>query len=346
MERARTVRSPAAHRALRVIAFGLSMFAGGVAAAAVGDDGRTAFRRPDGVPTPRGTPPSAAEVELGRSLFFDPRLSRDATMSCATCHAPAQRWSDGRVQPVGSEGLMHPRRTPTVVNSAWLSVLMWDGRADSLEAQAVLPLTAPHEMGHDLPALVARLSGIAGYRALFGQAYGDEQVTARRVADALASFQRTLVSPVAAFDRWVEGDEDAIDAQAREGFRLFTGKARCVACHKGWRFTDDSFHDIGLTSADPGRGAHAPAEVVLMRHAFKTPSLRDLALDGPYMHDGSINRLEAVIEHYERGGVQRPSLSPEMKAFELDAAERAALIAFLRTLDGGLLHIEAPPLPQ
>ncbi len=346
MDLPRVVPSPAAARVLRAIALALPLIVGGASAAAVGDDARAAFRRPDGVPTPRGAPPSAAVVELGRSLFFDPRLSRDATMSCATCHSPAQRWSDGRARPIGSEGQAHPRRTPTVVNSAWLSVLMWDGRAASLETQAVLPLTAPHEMGHALPALVARLSGIAGYRDLFGKAYGDEEVSAQRVADALASFQRTLVSPVAPFDRWVDGDEDAIDAQAREGFRLFTGKARCVACHKGWRFTDDSFHDIGLASADPGRGAHVPAEVVLMQHAFKTPSLRDLALEGPYMHDGSMHSLEDVIEHYERGGRQRPSLSPEMKAFELSAAERAALIAFLRTLDGGQVRIEAPPLPQ
>lgn len=342
----RVVPSPAAAHVLRVLGLVLSLIVGGVSAAADGDDARAAFRRPDGVPTPRGTPPSAAEVELGRTLFFDPRLSREVTMSCATCHSPAQRWSDGRARPIGSEGQDHPRRTPTVVNSAWLSALMWDGRAATLEAQAVLPLTAPHEMGNALPAIVGRLSGIAGYRALFSRAYGDEAVTAQRVADALASFQRTLVSPVAPFDRWVDGEEDAIDAQAREGFRLFTGKVRCVACHKGWRFTDDSFHDIGLDSADPGRGAHVPAEVVVMQHAFKTPSLRDLALEGPYMHDGSMQSLEDVIEHYERGGRQRPSLLPEMKAFELSAAERAALIAFLRTLDGGPLQVEAPPLPQ
>ncbi|WP_205626599.1 tryptophan tryptophylquinone biosynthesis enzyme MauG [Thauera humireducens] len=346
METASRVLSSAAPRALRAFALGLSVSLVCVPAAAMDGGGRSDYRRPDSPPAPGGQPPSAAQIELGRTLFFDPRLSRDATMSCATCHAPELRWSDGRVRPIGSEQVVHARRTPTVVNSAWLSALMWDGRAASLEAQAALPITSPHEMGQAMPALVERLSGIAGYRRLFGQAYGDEVVSERRVAEALASFQRTLVSPVAPFDRWVAGEDDAIDAQARAGFRVFTGKARCVACHKGWRFTDDSFHDIGLDSTDPGRGAHVPAEVVIMQHAFKTPSLRDLAVEGPYMHDGSMHSLEEVIRHYEKGGRQRPSLSPEMKSFELDPHERAALIAFLRTLDGGFVRVDPPVLPE
>ena len=307
---------------------------------------RSDYQRPDTIPAPASNLLTIEKTSLGKTLFFDPRLSRDKGMSCATCHSPDHRWSDGRVVPLGSEELSQPRRSPTVINSAWLKTLMWDGRANSLEAQAVLPITTPHEMNYNMNELVQRLGEIKGYQPLFESAYGDAEITTQRIAMALATFQRTLVSNISSFDRWVEGDEQAISISAQRGFEVFNGKAQCAACHKSWRFTDDSFHDIGLDSPDLGRGQHVPAEVTIMQHAFKTPTLRDLPDTGPFMHDGSMNSLEEVVKHYEKGGIKRASLSKEMKPFELSEQQRADLIAFLKTLNGGPLAIELPALPD
>ncbi len=256
---------------------------------------RSDYQRPEAIPAPDSNPLTIEKTTLGKALFFDPRLSRDKGMSCATCHSPDHRWSDGRVVPLGSEELEQPRRTPTVMNSAWLKALMWDGRANSLEAQAVLPITTPHEMNYNMKSLVQRLNDIQGYRPLFEAAYGDADITTQRIAMALATFQRTLVSNISSFDRWVEGDEQAISPSAQRGFEIFNGKAQCAACHKSWRFTDDSFHDIGLDSPDLGRGKVIPVEVTIMQHAFKTPTLRDLPENGPFMHESQpVQRNEAV----------------------------------------------------
>jgi cytochrome c peroxidase len=307
---------------------------------------RSDYQRPEAIPAPATNPLTEEKITLGKTLFFDARLSRDKGMSCATCHSPDHRWSDGRVVPLGSEELDQPRRTPTVMNSAWLKALMWDGRANSLEAQAVLPITTPHEMNYNMKELVQRLGEIKGYQPLFESAYGDTEITTQRIAKALATFQRTLVSNTSSFDRWVGGDEHAISTSAQRGFQIFNGEAQCAACHKSWRFTDDSFHDIGLDSPDLGRGKVIPVEVTIMQHAFKTPTLRDLPENGPFMHDGSMSDLEEVIKHYEKGGIQRASLSKEMKPFELSDQQRADLIAFLKTLDGGPLAIEQPEVPE
>ncbi|WP_081977183.1 tryptophan tryptophylquinone biosynthesis enzyme MauG [Methylotenera versatilis] len=325
----------------------LSMLtAAGVSWAAGDAAPKDAYRRPDGILSPSSNPLTVEKATLGKTLFFDARLSRDGKMSCASCHAPDKRWSDGRLRPLGAENIVNARRTPTVLNSAWLTALMWDGRASSLEAQAVLPITTPHEMNFDMPGVIARLQPIQGYRPLFAQAFGDADVNQKRITQALASFQRTLVSNISPFDRWVAGDETAISASAKRGFTLFENKAKCVACHKSWRFTDDSFHDIGLRSEDIGRGAKVPPQVTLMQHAFKTPSLRDLPINGPYMHDGSMFSLEEVIKHYEKGGIERKSRSLEMKPFEISDEERLALVEFIKTLDGGPLKVDYPWMPE
>ncbi|ODN66907.1 MULTISPECIES: tryptophan tryptophylquinone biosynthesis enzyme MauG [Methylophaga] len=305
-----------------------------------------AFKRPEGIPAPYTNPLTVEKAALGKTLFFDPRLSRNQEMSCATCHAPDKRWSDGRKIPLGSESLLNPRRTPSVLNSAWLTSLMWDGRADTLESQAVLPITTQHEMNYDMSELTTRLEDVEGYYPLFKAAFGDEVINQQRISEALASFQRTLVSAPSAFDRWVEGDEYAVSESVKRGFALFNEKAKCVACHASWRFTDDSFHDIGLNSNDLGKGALVPPQIIIMQHAFKTPSLRDLPENGPFMHDASMNTLEEVIKHYEKGGIQRESLSPEMKPFKLTETERDDLIAFINSLTGPVLGIKFPDIPE
>ena len=292
---------------------------------------KAGFRRPETVPFPADNPYSEAKARLGRRLFFDPRLSGGGTLSCAGCHDPAKGWSDGRRIGRGERGQVLARRTPHLWNLAWGEKLFWDGRADSLEHQATMPIDNPDEMDRRVADLAAWLDRDAGYKTAFAAAFpGDGAVTPRRIAEALATYERTLVSPVTAFDRWIAGDEAAIPDAAKRGFRLFAGKANCAACHGGWAFTDQAFHDIGLPGADRGRGA--VLDLRAADHAFKTPGLRDVARRAPYMHDGSLATLEAVLAHYESGIVARPTLSKDLKRIALTPDERRDLLAFLETL--------------
>ncbi len=298
----------------------------------VGAEIKAQYQRPRATPFPESNPYSREKELLGRKLFFDTRLSR-SNRACASCHQPSLRWSDGLRQADGAEKQPFPRRTPTLLNAAWLSALMWDGRAATLEQQALMPIEAKHEMDMPLAELLQRLNALPDYQAPFAAAFGKVgYIEKQHIAKALATFERTLVSPKNRLDAWIDGDDRALTPQAQRGFALFNGKARCSACHAGWRLTDDSFHDIGLSSRDPGRAGVVPVSVALMQYAFKTPTLRELAVNGPYMHDGSMNNLEAVIEHYETGGQERPSRSPEIKPFSLTDDERADLIAFLVSL--------------
>lgn len=295
-----------------------------------------AFLRPKLIPFPADNPYSAAKADLGRALFFDTRLSGGNSYACASCHNPETVWSDGVARGKGEDGGTLPRRTPGILDLAWGERFFWDGRADSLEAQALGPITAPGEMNQPLDALVAELSSDAAlathFRAAFPEAAGEPNpITVPRIAAALATFERTLRSSESPFDRWAAGDDKALDDAAKRGFALFTGPAGCTNCHKGWAFTDHAFHDVGLPSPDKGRGVVLPG----VDHAFKTPSLRDVARRAPYMHDGSLATLEAVIEHYASGYVQRPSLSDDLPRLAgLGPGDRADLVAFLRSLNG------------
>lgn len=307
-------------------------------------DPRAAFARPDAIPFPTDNPFREATAQLGHVLFFDPRLSGSGAMSCASCHNPALGWEDGMRTGRGEAANTLGRSTPTILNIAWAEPLMWDGRAETLEHQALGPIQAEVEMNLPIERLVERLSAIPGYRRLFRDAYGDDRVTPEGIARALATFQRTVVSNLAPFDRWVRGEEAAISEEAKRGFALFTGRANCAACHSGWRFTDDGFHDIGLASPDIGRGAHLP-ELVSMRHAFKTPTLRNIAERAPYMHDGSSMTLREAVIHYDTGFVARESLSPEMRRLNLSPREVDDIVAFLRTLSSVDDPIPVPILP-
>jgi len=290
------------------------------------------FRRPSPMPDLK---PLSAIVSAGRALFYDATLSADGTMACASCHHQDKAWRDGRMKPLDRFGAALPRHVPTLLNLAWAPLLTWDGRMDSLEQQALDPIVNGR-MGA-LPLDVARarveqrLAGDAGFAATYRDAFGDLVVTNDRIAGAIAAFERSLVSPLAPFDRWIEGDQAAVSPAAKRGFLLFTGSARCSNCHSGWRLTDDGFHDVGLPDADLGRGARFPAEPTL-QHAFKTPTLRNVAVVGPYMHDGSLPTLDRVLAHYDGGFVRRPSLDPDMQPLALRPSERADLLAFLESL--------------
>jgi cytochrome c peroxidase len=305
-----------------------------------------AYRAPGPAPSPPDNAATPERVELGRKLFFDPRLSGSGITSCATCHNPSLEWSDGLALGVGAGMKQLKRRTPTILNVAWAELLFWDGRADTLEQQALGPIQSPDEMNMDLHDMVQAVGGIAGYRELFAAAYPGEPLTKDTVAKALAAFERTVVSPAAPFDRWVEGDEGAISESAKRGFQLFDGKANCSACHAGWRFTDDSFHDIGVRGEDRGRGALFQ-DAMLLQHAFKTPTLRNVARRAPYMHNGSEATLREVVDLYAHGGrVARPSLSEEIHPLQLSAAEREDLLSFLATLTSDGAPTQVPVLPR
>ena len=236
------------------------------------------------------------------------------------------------------------RATPTLLNLAWADLLMWDGRKNDLEDQATGPIEAAASMNQPMPELLVELAEMPGYRRLFRDAFGRDDITRLNLAQAIATFERTLVSNRAPFDRWIDGDEAAIGESAKRGFVVFNGKGNCAACHSGWRFTDDGFHDIGLESEDAGRGAEVPDEP-LLQHAFKTPTLRNIDQRAPYMHDGSSASLRGVVIHYDSGFLQRPSLSPEIHRLGLTETEIADLVAFMHTLTSRDDPISFPVLP-
>jgi cytochrome c peroxidase len=305
---------------------------------------KAAYQRPSAVPFPPENPYTADKYELGELLFFDPRLSGNNYISCANCHNPSLSWGDALPKGIGHGMTVLGRRTPTILNLAWAELLMWDGRKSSLEEQALGPIAANVEMNQDLTSLVAEMAVIEEYVTRFEKTFPDEGLTAANIGKAIATYERTVVSGTAPFDRWIAGDEQAISASAKRGFLLFNTKANCAVCHSGWNFTDNSFHDIGLKSQDIGRYEHLPLSS--MKHAFKTPTLRDTARRAPYMHDGSIKSLEDVVRHYDTGAVARESLSPEVHPLGLTDAEVRDLVEFMMTLDGDDKPVRMPRLPM
>ena len=290
------------------------------------------YRRPAEVPYPDDNPYSAEKADLGRRLFFDPVFSHSGAISCASCHNPKLSWGDGRARAHGEDAADLPLRAPTLLNVAWMPRLGWDGKFRDLESVAFSPITAAANMNLSEEALLARLTAMPDYVAAFAGAFPDGAVSRHNVELALATYERGIVSGEAPFDRWVLGDERAIDEPAKRGFDLFNGKAHCSGCHSGWAFSDGSFHDIGVaTGADTGRGRLFPTSAKL-RYAFKTPTLRDVARRAPYMHDGSVATLETVIELYNRGGIARPSRSELIAPLGLTEDEKSDLAAFLNTL--------------
>jgi cytochrome c peroxidase len=320
---------------------GLYLAAAGIAALGEAQSTETAspwrsfFQRPAALPPdPAGNPTTPDKIALGARLFADPRLSGSGKRSCAGCHRPEQAFTDGRRKARALSGAPLRRNTPALWNLAWSKQYFWDGRAPSLEAQVRGPIEDADEMAGHWPTILARLQVDADLNARFRAVFADEPpISQQTVVKALAAYVRSLISPSTRFDAWIEGDAQALSAAEVRGFRLFTGKAGCVLCHAGWRFTDDRFHDIGLRGKDPGRGAVPGGTPGLA--AFKTPSLRDVARTAPYMHDGSLPDLAAVLAHYTGTFVRRPSLASNMnRRLRLSAQERADLIAFLGALSG------------
>lgn len=282
---------------------------------------------------PDDNPISDAKVKLGYNLFFDPILSENDDMSCATCHHPDQGFSDGRATAMGAQETALERNAPTLWNVGYVQNLFWDGRLQSLEAQAELPLTHPDEMGvTDTEALVAELAAIPEYEALFADAF-DDGITFDNVERALASFQRSLITYNAPFDRYAAGEVDALTPAQRRGLALFrSGATRCFECHTAPTFAGDTFRVIGVESDDPGRAGVADDGDF---GAFKIPTLRNIALSAPYMHNGSMETLEEVLDFYADGGGNvhgAENMDIFVQGFEMNEQEKDDLLAFLMAL--------------
>lgn len=314
-----------------VVVIGLLCLAPGTSASELtlvpGHPSLQSWLLPERPPYPEGNEPTPARVALGKKLFFDPRLSGDGNMSCATCHNPMFGWSDGLPTAKGFRSKVLARATPSVTNTAYNALQMWDGRKASLEDQAMGPMEASVEMNTDIGKLLEWLKSTTQYSTLFSQAYPGEEIAAATVSKAIASFERTLVSNDSPFDRWVAGEVAAMTDQQVRGFEIFVdeNKGNCAACHSAPNFTDDGFHNVGLLSwgdENPDMGRYTEKPVGLMKGAFKTPTLRDIALTAPYFHDGSAADLMDVLDHYVSGGRVTTNLSPNMKALRLNQQEK------------------------
>ena len=309
------------------------------------DSLKAGYKRPTHIPFPEEAPYSPRMATLGKMLFFDPRLSGKQNLSCASCHNPSFGFEVPVPGAIGATNKPLARKAPTVLNAAWIPVLFWDGRAPTLEMQAQGPITADAEMDGKFPEIIARLKRVPEYRGAFESLFPGKGVTQDSILTAIATYERTVVSGWAPFDRWVEGDEAAISEEAKRGFALFTGKAACSGCHTGWNFTDNKFHDLGIETKDIGRAAFDPDDRYA-KFAFKTPGLRNLNYRAPFGHAGQFADLDAIMAHYETGGVPRPSRSPLMKPVGLTGDERAEVIAFLRSLTADQTETALPNLPN
>jgi cytochrome c peroxidase len=301
----------------------------------------------DGFKVPEDNPLTKEKVKLGRLLFFDKRMSKDNSISCSTCHIPQLAFTDG--QPV-SAGIKHQqggRSAPTAINRGFSQVQFWDGRAATLEDQSVGPLTNPIEHGFvDNDAVIAKINSIEDYKKLFKESFATDVITIKHVGKAIASFQRTLISGNSPFDKFdYDGDEKAISESAKRGKKLFFGKARCNLCHFGTNFSDEKFHNIGIgwgeEAVDVGR--YNVSKETKDIGAFKTPTLREISLTGPYMHDGRFATLREVVEHYNGGGVKNPFLDNQIIPLKLTESEKKDIVEMLRSLNGeGWQNVKAP----
>jgi cytochrome c peroxidase len=294
---------------------------------------------------PKDNPYSPEKAELGRMLYYDVRLSADNSVSCGSCHAPAHGFTDGAAVSTGIKGQKGGRSAPTVINRAYSLAQFWDGRAATLEEQAVGPMANPIEMGNTHTAVVERLQAIAGYRPLFQKAFGTSQFTIDHVAKAIATFERTVLSGNSAFDRYNAGNKTAMTPQQIRGRDVYLNKAKCDQCHEGINFTTNAYHNIGIgmDKPNPDVGRYAVTKNDADWGAFKTPTLRDIARTAPYMHDGSLQTLKEVVDYYDKGGIKNKNLDEKLKPLNMTDQEKKDLVAFLHALNGEGWQKLGPP---
>jgi cytochrome c peroxidase len=329
----------------------------------------------DKVNLPQDNPFSEAKVALGRLLFFDPRLSANSAISCASCHQPNQGWTDGLPLSFGYAGSVHWRNTPTVINSAFHPKLDWDGKALRLDIQAQGAMKGAVAMNMDPVMVEERLRQIPEYVKRFDDVFGPGGPWFEDASRAIAIFQSTILSSNVPFDRFMEGDESALSESEKRGFKLFTTTAGCSACHRGRLFTDENFHGLGVPTpeqfstdaireitfkyqlrsrgvseevyrtATDDPGLYLVTKVDTDFGQFRTPMLRELGQTGPYMHNGAFATLEEVIEFYNSGGGESPNLDPLLRPLGLTEQNKSDLMAFLMSLTGDPILVEEPQLP-
>jgi cytochrome c peroxidase len=286
-------------------------------------------------PIPSGATMTAERIELGRMLFFEPRISASGVISCATCHNPALGWTDRIPRATGHDGQVGDRNTPTVLNSGFLRAQFWDGREPDLEGQALGPIAASIEMNMAIEDAISRLNEFQIYRDAFAAAFPgeDDPVTPRNVALAIAAFERTLNTPNSPFDRFLAGDDLAMSVQAQEGMRLFVDNG-CIACHNGPNLSDSGFHRFELPgSTDAGRFLVTGYEGD--RFAFRTPTLRNVAVTYPYFNNGSVDNLRDAVN----------LMAQQMLGHDFEESELESIVAFLEAMTGDMPRVEIPALP-
>lgn len=306
------------------------------------------------VPIPPGNPPTAQTIALGRVLFYDRRLSKDNTISCASCHMPNLGFADGAKVSRGVGGMNGVRNAPSIVNAGYLPLQFWDGRVQSLEEQAASPIANPVEMNQPHDVSIGKLAKDPEYLALFNQAFGPGGVTLQRVENAIASFERTALSGNSPYDHYeYGGDKTALTPSQIRGLQIFTDPKRgnCSTCHlvneKYALFADGKAHNIGVGAGDAATfsdvGRFEQTKTDADRGAFVTPMLRDVARTAPYMHDGSLKTLKGVVDFYAGGGNSNPYLDKQIRKIELSARDRQDLVAFLQSLNGEYPANIGPP---
>lgn len=302
------------------------------------------------IPWPKDNPYSKKKAELGRLLYFDKRLSSDGTVSCSSCHEVNKAFTDNKIISEGILGQLGTRNAPTIINTAYLPTLFWDGRASSLEEQCKGPIANPKEMSlaHDPHEAHQqchdRIKKIEGYCALFKEVFGHDECSIDDVAKAVATFERTVLSGNSPFDRYQAGDREALNPEQIRGYKVFM-KSGCAFCHSGPNFTDNSFANIGIgmNVADPDLGRYEVTKKEKDWGAFKVPTLRDLPKTYPYMHNGVLMSLDDVIEYYNIGGLPNRNLHPRMRPLHLSEEDKKALKSFLEALSGeGWQHVQEP----
>jgi len=305
-------------------------------------------REPLGLPPiewPKDNRYSTVKAELGRYLYYDKRISADETISCATCHEPKYAFTDGAAVSTGIDGKKGNRSAPTVINRAFSLAQFWDGRATTLEEQVKGPMANPIEMGNSHEMVVASLQGIAGYQGLFAKAFGSEGITIDRAAMAIATFERTILSGNAPYDRYKKGDKKAMSPEQVRGMSVFFDKAKCDRCHENANFTLNAYANLGVGTdkPDPDVGRYAITKDPRDWGVFKIPTLREIEHTAPYMHDGSLKTLEEVVDFYDKGCTPNKNLDPNVRKLNLTDQDKKDLVAFLKALSGEGWQNAGPP---
>lgn len=284
---------------------------------------------------------TAAKIALGRKLFFDPVLSADKTVSCASCHRPDHGFANSEKLAVGIKGNVGTRNVPTILNRGYGERFSWDGNSKSLEEQVLVPITNVNELGHDIDALIASLRKDSVYVKAFSEVFGaaeepdPESINSSNLAKAIAAFERVLVYDDTKVDRFRSSDYKALNRKARQGLWIFESRGGCWKCHGGENFTDEEFHNTGVSFGVPNRdeGRFVQTKKLEDRFKFKTPTLRGIEFTAPYMHDGSLATLKDVVDFYNRGGsTDDPELDADMQPLNLSAEEVEFLVEFLKAL--------------